>query len=208
MFPSRGAGAVQCPAERGQPGQAGLSQGVALQHLQSLEKPLIRGLRDDLEEALVRIIPAQPLGVRGRDIQLGPLPPEPLLAVGEAVFTGAELHLDLGADIPSDRLGVTHLLPERGGLVDAKVSQRLDEGGLSHLVSTLDHGDPVEELQGAFRGAAVVAQGDPVNPHARPPESRQSRDRASLAVALSAPSPTSSCRASEAKPVSPRSAKS
>ena len=105
----------------------------------------------------MRIIPAQPLGVRGRDVQLGPLPPEPLLVVGEAVFTGAELHLHLGADIPPHRLGVTHLLPERGGLMDAKVSQRFDEGGLSHLVSTLDHGDPVEELQGAFCGAAVVA---------------------------------------------------
>ena len=105
----------------------------------------------------MRIIPAQPLGGRGRDVQLGPLPPEPLLVVGEAVFTGAELHLHLGADIPPHRLGVTHLLPERGGLVDAKVSQRFDQGGFSHLVSTLDHGDPVAELQGAFCGAAVVA---------------------------------------------------
>ena len=88
------------------------------------------------------------------------------------VFAGAELHFGLGADIPSHRLGVTDLLPARAGLVEAKVPKRLDQGGFSHLVAALDHGYAVAELQGAFRGAAVVPQGDPVNPHARPPESR------------------------------------
>ena len=172
VFPGRGAGPVQRPAERGQPGQVGLSQGVALRHLECLEEPVVRGLRDDLEETLVRIVPAQFLGVRGRDVQLGLLSLEPSFAVGEVVFAGAELHFGFGADIPSHRLGVTDLFPARAGLVETKVPKRLDQGGFSHLVAALDHGDAVAELQGAFHGAAVVPQGDPVNPHARPPESR------------------------------------
>ncbi|RPA16548.1 hypothetical protein EGT56_00010 [Arachnia propionica] len=57
------------------------SQGVALRHLECLEKPVVRGLRDDLEETLVSIVPAQFLGVRGRDVQLGLLSLEPSFAV-------------------------------------------------------------------------------------------------------------------------------
>ena len=172
VFPGRRADPVQRPAERGQPGQVGLSQGVALRHLERLEEPIVRGFRDDLEETLVSIVPAQFLGVWGRDVQLGLLSLEPPFAVGEVVCASAELHLGLGSDVPSHRLGVTDLLPARTGLVEAKVPKRLDQGGFSHLVAALDHGDAVVELQGTFHGAAVVPQGDPVNPHARPPESR------------------------------------
>ena len=99
-------------------------------------------------------------------MQLGFLSFDPLFAVGEAVSAGANLYFHLRTDLTADRLSGPDISPVSAGLVHPHVTQGFYQGGLAGFVAPLNDCDAISKLHGTLGGAAVVPQGDPVNPHA------------------------------------------